>query len=49
MKSLLNPQSLNDSVAIVMLDVLTKHVVPFERQLETPVQFSFVYLMHGSW
>lgn len=49
MKSLLNPRSLNDSMAVVMLDVLTKHVVPFERQLETPVQFSFVYLMHGSW
>jgi hypothetical protein len=41
--------SLDDSPTLVMLHMLTAHVVPAERALETPVQFSFVYLMHNSW
>lgn len=32
-----------------MLDLLTTHVVPEERKLETPIQFAFVHLMHSSW
>jgi hypothetical protein len=42
-------QSLDDSPTLVMLHMLHNHVVPAERALETPVQFSFVYLMHSSW
>ncbi|WIA35647.1 hypothetical protein OEZ86_004059 [Tetradesmus obliquus] len=42
-------RSLDDPPPLVMLHMLTSHVVPAERALETPVQFSFVYLMHSSW
>jgi hypothetical protein len=31
-----------------MLHLLAHYLVPAERRLETPIQFSFVYLMHGS-
>jgi len=31
-----------------MLHLLATYLVPAERRLETPVQFGFVYLMHGS-
>lgn len=43
-----NAGSLDSNPALVMLDVLTTHIVPAERQLETPVQFSVIYLMHSS-